>query len=556
MTGQSSSSDIKRGNLLPACALALLPALLYANTLGNSFQYDDTHFIVNNLYVHSLSGIGHFFVSSNLISNVPLSGYRPLTMGSFVLNYAVNGASPMGYHLVNVMIHVLNTLLVYGVSLVIMRAFEIKRNRHAAFAVALLFAVHPINTQSVNYIFGRTSLLVGCFSLACVLLYARGREAAGTSRGTIMLVGSLAVYLCALFSKEEAVAVPCLLLVYELCRHRLRIDTKKAVNVFLALLPFLILTVGFIAFVTFGLHIINDTPQPRGVWENLLTQARSVFLYLKLIAVPANLSIDHEMGTLSSILDPAAMASVIGTVAMLAGSLLFMRRAPVVPFGVWWFAFVLAPSSTLVALKLIMNEQRIYLAAIGIMFIAGAGFAVGLERAAAAKANGKRRALVCGFALVLIILAALTVHRNTQWRTPLSIWADALAKYPASLRANTQVADIYLRMERYEEALKAAKKAAVLGPDIVEARSVLASVYSEMGLQNEALVEARAAVDLKSNSSEAQTTLGTVYARLERYQEAEAAWERAIEINPQNDEAHQNLETLKSKRSKGEIPGG
>ncbi len=554
MTGQSSSSDIKRGNLLPACALALLPALLYANTLGNSFQYDDTHFILNNLYVHSLSGIGHFFASPNLISNVPLSGYRPLTMGSFVLNYAMNGASPMGYHLVNIMIHILNTLLVYGVSLVIMRAFEIKRNRHAALAVALLFAVHPINTQSVNYVFGRTSLLVGCFSLACVLLYARGREAAGTSRGTIMLVGSLAVYLCALFSKEEAVAVPCLLLVYELCRHRLRINTKKAVNIFLVLLPFLILTVGFIAFVTFGLRIIGDTPQPRGVWENLLTQARSVFLYMKLIAFPANLSIDHEVGTLSSILEPAAMASVIGAVAMLAGSLLFVRRAPVVPFGVWWFAFALAPSSTLVALKLIMNEQRMYLAAIGIMFIAGAGFAVGLERAA--KANGRRRALVCGFALVLIILAALTVHRNTQWRTPLSIWADALAKYPASLRANTQIANIYLRMERYEDALKAAKKAAEVGPDIVEARSVLASVYSEMGLQHEALVEARAAVDLKPISSDAQATLGTVYARLERYQEAEAAWERAIEINPQNDEARQNLETLKSKRSKGEISGG
>jgi tetratricopeptide (TPR) repeat protein len=370
-----------------------------------------------------------------------------------------------------------------------------------------------------------------------------------------MLAGSLAVYLCALLSKEEAVAVPCLLLVYELCRHRFRIDTKKAVNIFLVLLPFLLLTVGFIAFVTIGLRIISDTPQPRGVWENLLTQARSMFLYLKFMAFPANLSIDHEVGAFSSILEPAAMASVIGAVAMLAGSLLFVRRAPVVPFGVWWFAFALAPSSTLVALKLIMNEQRMYIAAIGIMFIAGAGFADALERAAVANANGKRRALVCGFALVLIILAALTVHRNTQWRTPLSIWANALENYPASRRANTQVADIYLRMGRHEDALKAAKKAVEVGPNIVEARSVLASVYSKMGLQHEALVEARAAVDLKPNSSDAQTALGTVYARLERFQEAEAAWKRALEINPQNDEARINLETLRSKRSKGEISG-
>ena len=546
MTHRSGTTEKTSKSVL--LALALLPAVLYANTLANSFQYDDFSLILNNLYVHSLSGIGHFFVSPQLISNVPLSGYRPLTMATFVLNYAVGGESTMGYHLVNVAIHIVNTLLVYAVSLVLMRTFEIGRSRNAALVVALLFASHPINTQPVNYISGRSTLLVGCFSLLCFLLYARSREKAGTTAGNIALAGSLAAYLCALLSKEEAVAAFGLLAAYELCRFRLQIDGKRLREIFFGLLPFMIMTAGFLVFVVRILGIVGDTAQARGVWENLLTQARVFFIYMRMIAFPTNLSIDHVVATSTSLFEPAALASAIGVIAVLVGSVFLVRSVPAVPFGIWWMMIVLTPSSTLIALKLVLNEQRLYLAAAGIMFIAGAGFAKAVGLAHAKGQDGVRRALVCGFAVVLAVSAALTVRRNAQWRDPMSLWGSALEKYPDSARANTQVAVNYLKINMLEEALAAAKKAVEAAPEVVEVRVVLSTAYSRAGLAEDALAHARAAVDLNPASTAAQTAMGVAYAKLGRLGEAEAAWQRAVEIDPQTVEARENLENLKAKR--------
>jgi len=535
-------------------ALALFPALLYANTLGNSFHYDDDLLILNNRNVHKLSSVGHFFVSPQLISDVPLSGYRPLTMTSFALNYAVGGDSATGYHLVNVAIHIACVLLVYAAALVLMRAFGVPRSREAALAAALLFAAHPINTQPVNYISGRSTLLVGCFSLACFLLYARSREEGGATRRHAFLAGSLAAYVCALLSKEEAVAVPGLLVAYELLRARFQLDGKRLWGILVGLLPFALLTFGFLVLVVQTLGVVGDTQQARGIGENLLTQAKVLFIYLKMIALPTNLSIDHVVPTLESLFEPVAAVSALGVVALLGGALLPARAAPVVPFGIWWMAIALIPTSTLVALRLALNEQRLYLAAVGILLIAGAGYGHMLERAAVGR-RGMKRALICGLVAVLVALSGLTVRRNTQWRSPLSVWSGALRIYPDSLRANSQVANQYLMMDRAEDALAPAKRAVEVGPDVVEARLVLAKTYLRLGSHREALEQARAAIDLNPLSTDARTLLGTIFAELERWSEAETAWKRALELDPQDADARENLERLRSTREKRQISG-
>jgi tetratricopeptide (TPR) repeat protein len=218
---------------------------------------------------------------------------------------------------------------------------------------------------------------------------------------------------------------------------------------------------------------------------------------------------------------------------------------PIVPLGIWWFFIALVPTSTLVALKLVLNEQRLYLAAVGIFFIAGAALGRALEWTETEGKHGVRQALICGFAIVLVVLSALTIRRNTQWRSPLSLWSSTLRHHPDSARANTQMANIYLRSGNLNEALSSAQKAVKAAPDVVEAQVALATAYSRLDMQDEALAAARAAVDLNPDSAEAQAVLGLVYARLERYSEAEAAWKRAVEINPQDLDSRENLERLK-----------
>lgn len=547
MADPSPSTD--KTSLRTLIALALFPALLYANTLGNSFQYDDLPLIVGNEYVHDLSNIGRFFVSPKLIGDIPLSGYRPITMATFALNYAIGGDNPLGYHALNVAIHIASVLLLFGVALCVMRTLEIPRARDAALAVALLFAAHPINTQPVNYISGRSTLLVGCFSLACFWLYARGIEEDESSRARLCMIGSLAAYLCALLSKEEAVAVPGLLAAYELLRLKMAVDAKAIRRIAVRLLPFVLLTLGFIFYVVRVMRIVGDTAQARTVGENLLTQTKVVFIYLKMIALPIGLSIDHVVPTLSFPFAPVAIVSVLGAAVLAGGSLLLARRAPVVPFGIWWMLIALVPTSTLIALKLVMNEQRLYLAGVGVLLVAGASYGKMLGRVDEEGRRRMRQALACCLVGILAIFSALTIRRNAQWHDPMTLWMSAIDIYPDSMRANAQIANQYLKMNRPEAALPHARKAAEAGPDVVETRIVLAKALAGIGSHAQALQHARAAVDLNPASSDARSCLGTIYARLERWREAEAAWQTALELNPRNEDARVNLERLRAMRA-------
>ncbi len=542
------SPTTNKTSLRTLIALALFPAALYVNTLGNSFQYDDFPLIVGNEYVHDLSNVGHFFVSPSLISDISLSGYRPLTMTTFAINHAIGGVNPIVYHATNVLIHIISVLLVFCVALTVLRTFKIPRIRAGALAVALLFAAHPINTQPVNYISGRSTLLVGCFSLACFLLYARALEQDKSSRVRLYMLGSALAYLCALFSKEEAVAVPGLLVAYELFRLKMSLDAKAIRRIVVRLAPFALLTLGFIFYVIRFMGIVGDTAPARGLGENLLTQAKVVFIYLKMIALPIGLSIDHVVPTLTSPFQPVALVSILGVITLVGVSLFLARRTPIVTFGIWWPLIVLVPTSTLIALKLVMNEQRLYIAAVGVLLIAGAGFATVLHKADEAGRRRLGHTAICLLVATLAIFSALTIRRNVEWRDPMSLWMSAIDVYPDSMRANAQVASQYLKMDRPEAALPYAEKAVEAGPDVVETQITLARALSAIGSHAQALAHARTAVDLDPGSSDARSCLGAIHAGLERWDEAEAAWETSLELNPNNEDARVNLEKLRAIR--------
>ena len=273
-----------------------------------------------------------------------------------------------------------------------------------------------------------------------------------------------------------------------------------------------------------------------------------MFIYLKMIALPIGLSIDHVTPTLTSPFQPVAIVSILGILTLVGISLFLARKAPIVTLGIWWMLIVLVPSSTLIALKLVLNEQRLYLAAVGVLLIAGVGFATVLSKADEAGRRRLGQAIICLLVAILAIFSALTIHRNTQWRDPMSLWMSALEEYPDSMRANTQIANQYLKMNRPEAALAHAKKAVEAGPDVVETRITLARALSATGSHTQALVHARAAIDLNPDSSDARSCIGTVYARLERWDEAETAWETALELNAGNEDARFNLDRLRSMR--------
>jgi tetratricopeptide (TPR) repeat protein len=541
-----AGNDKSRVSAFLILGLALLPTLVYLNSLPNSFQYDDHSYILDNAYVHSLSNIPHFFVSQRLISNIPLSGYRPLTMATFALNYAAGGTNPFGYHLFNVFLHVVNTLLVFGVALGLMRSFRAPYQIPAAAAVAAVFACHPLNTQAVNYISARSTLLVGGFSLLCILLYVRRYELdeSRKQRGAFFLGISLLAYAGALLSKEEAVAVPGVLAFFELCRMRPSFDKDKIYRAMGSLAPYAVLTLIFLFYVIYGLGVVEKTSQARSLQANLLTQAKALFIYMKMMVLPVNLSIDHVVPTSTSFFSPVSLASILALALMLVGSLSLIYTTPLISFGIWWFVLVLVPTSTLIALKLVVNEQRVYLAGVGLLLAAAAACIRMVSDREAREAGGKKY-LAAAVIVIIICLSGITMYRNTLWRTPKALWSDTLRIYPKSFRAATILADLYLDEDKPAEALPMAERAVALAPDVLETHLALAKVYTQLGRNEDALQQARTAVDLNPASAVAQAYLGNMYARMGRYSEALSAWQRAVELNPGLTEARENIQKLK-----------
>ena len=146
--------------------IVLVSVILYFNSLNNAFHYDDIHSIVENPHIRDLSNIPSFFVDSELFSGEPHNRmYRPVLLVSYGLNYAVGGYEVHGYHLVNLLLHILNALLVYGLA----RSF--RRDGSFALFAGLLFAAHPVNTETVNYISSRSSSLAAFFYLSAFYLF-------------------------------------------------------------------------------------------------------------------------------------------------------------------------------------------------------------------------------------------------------------------------------------------------------------------------------------------------------------------------------------------------
>ncbi|MCI0528198.1 MAG: hypothetical protein L0Y56_12235, partial [Nitrospira sp.] len=156
-----------RGIILGACLfLALLTFGLYYSSLDHSFHYDDGHTVVNNPWIRDLKNIPKFFLSNTLVSESPqAANYRPLLMVTYALNYALDGLDPWGFHLLNVLIHVLTVLVCFGLIRLLLGDIR------AAILGALIFAIHPINSEAVNYITARSSLLSTLFASMAVLSF-------------------------------------------------------------------------------------------------------------------------------------------------------------------------------------------------------------------------------------------------------------------------------------------------------------------------------------------------------------------------------------------------
>lgn len=423
-----SRRTLRADLLLPALP-ALAIALVWWPALPASFQFDDWNVIVNNSHVHSVTAWWQ-----------SMPGIRPLLKLTYALNASL-ALEPLGFRLVNVSIHAINATLVWW----LLRERGLRAGlsatdaQRAALLAALVFALHPVQTEAVTYISGRSSSLAACFCLLSVCCWTRHRPAAC----------GLA-FLAAVASKETALVLPLALALYS-ADQPVRATLKR-------LAPLAVLSV-IAGAVVLSLpryrYLLTVSLDTRSIGENLLTQSHAL-LYLagQLIRV-FNGNADPQLPVVTE-LNLTSGALCLLWIAGLVAALLNVRKRPIGAFSVLWFLTWLAPTNSVLPRLDVANDRQLYLALIGPAWWVSVQLST-LYRARPALAGTVTT-------LMLVTLVYATSLRNRVYDTEVTFWQNAAASNPTSARAANNLGMAYAAECRFDAAASEFKRSMQLDP--------------------------------------------------------------------------------------------
>lgn len=519
--GPADPRGARRGPVLGALA-AGLAVLVYLDALRNPFVYDDYRTVVDNASIRHLWDLRAVFRSS--VS-------RPVVNLSYAVDYAAWGLEPFGYHVTSLLLHVLNVVLLFGLTRVAVRDARAAGRTTlepdvAAFATAALFAVHPVLTEAVAYVSGRSEVLCATLFLTAFLGMRHGLV---SGRSRWLVVGGL-LWALAVGAREVAVALPVVLLGYDrlLLAGDQAATRRRLRRVHAPLLGLMVL--GGVARLIVFLRV-EAAGVPVAPWQYLLMQLGVVWRYLGLLAAPLDQSVVHSVREVTTPLDPAALAAGAALVGVAALAYRVRRRVPLVSLGTLWFFVLLAPSSTLIPLNEAMAEHRLYLASYGFFLVAVEGVGGGLAWLTA-RGICLTFALRATVALVLLALTTLTVARNAVWGDPLTLWLDATRKAPDTWLPHYGVGEALRTRGNCAAAVPAYAEALRLRPEEPLTYTNLGACLVELGRLEDARRVFLRALEVDPASARMHVNLGVVAARTGDVEEARRHFADAIARNP------------------------
>lgn len=528
------------------CFLAIIVVglIVYANSLVVPFLLDDQYAILENPHIR------HLWPLWEALAPAPRAAdsWRPLISLSLAINFAISGFQVWSYHLVNVAIHLASALVLFGIVRRTLAGHRLGARYGAvatplAFVTALLWMVHPLQTQSVTYIIQRAESLMGLFYL--LTLYCTLRSD-GSPR-PLMWAGA-AVLSCVLgiFCKPVIVTAPLLVWVYDgiFLSPSFSRALHKRRRLYVALAATWILAAMLVSHLPHperaraGFAFKDITPL-----EYLLTQPGVILHYLRLVLWPHPLCFDYAWPiarTLQAILWPTLVIVPL----VCATGWLVCRRHPLGFLGAWFFG-VLAPTSSFIPIADLAAEHRVYLPLAAV--VAGAVLSIRWLLCRFVRLPSRqRKAEILMLAIVIVVFEVLTIRRNGDYRSAESIWRDTIAKRPANGRAYIGLGNALVRQGRWARAVTAYTEALQLKPNDDTIHNNLGVALYEQGQLDEAKKEYTEALRLDPSGSDAHNNLGVVLIQQGHDAEAIAHFVEALRLSPDHVEAKQNLERARS----------
>jgi Flp pilus assembly protein TadD len=513
-------------------------SLTYANALNNGFVLDD-HPVILDEYRGRRPWEG-WAILTDPWGNIQ---GRPLRTLSFNLDYSLFGPDPRFFHLVNILYHAVNTTLVYYV------ARRLLGHVAPAFIAALLFAVHPIQTEAVTYISGRKDLLATLFYLAAFSAFLRYRA---TQRVGALLATVLAFAL-ALLSKESAVTLPAACLLYDwIARTRMpaRPTPMALAGAAWQGLREALSRHRLIYLILFGMAIASSLHAVLIVQESerheywggsfglsLLTTARMFCHYLKLLILPTTLLHDYSFDTFPvtrTYADPASLLAVAALCGIVLALIWCWTTLPTVTFGgLWWF-LALLPVAQIVPHHVMMAERFLYLPSVGAALAAGA-----LAKRALA-AERRHRLVYAGVGLAAALLAARTVIRNADWKDHATLLTQAVAAAPRGVRTRIALGALYQQRGQYDMADREYQEALRLDPNFHKVHGALASLLAQRGDLAGAEREYLKALRLDPDNNDIRIGLASFYERHGELDKAAREYRELVTRRPRDPLLRQN----------------
>ncbi|MDH3827758.1 MAG: tetratricopeptide repeat protein, partial [Desulfobacterales bacterium] len=567
---------------LPVALLVFVCIVVYLNSLPNGFVFDDYAVIIENKYL-KLPGINFASFLNHSYFNIAggEASYRPLATLSYYLIYAIAGLNPFFYHLLSVILHIVNVVLVYLLFNLILK------HRFTALIAGLLFACHPALTEAVDCISYNEDLLAAVFFLLAFLYYLKS-STNGLISNIISYGLSLFFFLLGLLSKEMAITLPAIILLYDVSLKN-GVD-KKSFSLQLILKNikvrglfyggYLAVSLLYLSIRFFVLYHPQESIKPfyGNLFERIIFLPAHIFSFIKLAFFPVNLTADYVFSYPHHFFAASNLIGFLFVAGLAVGSVFIFKYSRGIFFGIWWFFITLFPVYNIIPIYNPFAERFLYIPLIGYCLLVAMAFNTLMNKRLSETVPVKVLSSVAIIAL-LSFYAMITIARNLDWKDSLTLWSKTVITSPDSSIAHGSLGRAYQDLGRLEEAIREYKKAIeifpnnykayynlgvlydgqgalkeavanykrtiAINPAFIDAQFNLGNIYHNQGLLEEAIQQYRKVTELDPADFEARNNLGVAYARRGKFDQAIAQWEKVLEIEPQNKSAGDNIKKAK-----------
>ncbi len=495
-----------------------LNLLVYANTFKVPFQFDDVRYIEKNKDVLAPLDI------NSLIESYFLRG---IVRWSYAVNYLISEFNVIGYHIVNLSVHIIISVLFF----IVVRNLYRNSKWNLPLLAALLFSLHPVQIESVTYLMSRSGLLATFFYLLAFYFFINSTQnfSAHKTKTFVFSVAALICFFLGLGSKLTIITLPIMLIIYLFVININKISILSIARQYKWLLvgvlvPFTSYLVRKAFFSKHGLLGVSGmATEQYGRWGYFMTEVKAFYShYLKLLLFPINLNINPDFPFSPSLWQTICLLAL--TLFGLFCLVKYSNKLPLLIYSILWMIITLSPTSSIVHLNDLVAEHRIYLPSLG--------FFIAISLAIVEPKRLSEMLKIVSVLTIVILFSILTVQRNSVWNNAIALWEDAAKKSPYQVRSYINVGRGYYYEKMLEKAVTAYEKANNINNFYFESHYNLGTIYYELENLDQAIKEFSFALQLDKKLPEAYINLGNIYMDKKEHGTAIDMFKSAIHLQP------------------------